>query len=237
MDSTPARHVVITGGTQGLGRALALTFGAAGYRPTCIYRANHDAAQALEADFVSRGIAGRCLAWDVAHGLPELPELADGGTITLINNACPPFEPKPFHLIDVDEVRAGLEVMVSGSLRCIQDALRPMVRSGGTVINILSAVTVGVPPKGFAGYTAAKYALMGLGRAVAGEYRDRGVRVLSVSPGFMETTLTRAWDPLLTRSLVTDGAAQSAQFVAERVLTLAEDVTLPHRGENYVIEP
>lgn len=229
--SKARRVVVITGGTQGLGRALAFVFGQSGYAPICIYHAHTIAADALAVDFHRLGIDGRCVQADIAMDFPALAEI-DSGPITLINNACPPFAPTPFHLVDPTEVQRGLDVMVTGSVRATQSLLKPMLRQGGTVINILSQVTNGVPPKGFAGYVAAKYALMGLGRALAAEYGDRGIRVLSVSPGFMRTALTAEWP---ASAIAAHSEALDPDVVAHRVLALAEDATLPHRGENYVI--
>lgn len=60
-------------------------------------------------------------------------------------------------------------------------------RGGGRLVFALSSVTIGVPPKGMAGYTTIKYALLGLMSSLAGEYAESGIRVNAVSPFTMET--------------------------------------------------
>lgn len=230
------RHVVITGGTRGLGRSLALCFGLAGYAPFCVYRTNEEAADQLAREFDTRGIAGTCHQCDVTRGLSTLPALHAGDSLMLIHNAAPPFEPGPFHRQRWEDVQPGFDVIVQGGYRCMQDVLKPMVTlGGGLIINVLSSVVDGVPPKGFAGYTAAKYALLGLGRAVAAEYHDRRIGVMAVSPGYMHTDLTAAWRPELQRAVQGALPAASTDEVAQHIVRLAEDAALPRRGENYIL--
>jgi 3-oxoacyl-[acyl-carrier protein] reductase len=234
--SDPVRYVVITGGTRGLGRSLALSFGRAGYSPVCLYRADRTAADRLAREFDEQGIAGSCVQCDVTGGLTALPTLNQGDALTLIHNAAPAFEPMPFHRQRWEDVQRGFDVMVQGGFRCMQDVLRPMVSiGGGLIINVLSTVVDGMPPKGFAGYAAAKYALLGLGRAVAVEYQDRRIGVVAVSPGYMDTDLTAQWHPDL-RAVVSAGSPpEPTDDVARKVMAIAEDTTLPRRGENYVV--
>jgi 3-oxoacyl-[acyl-carrier protein] reductase len=62
---------------------------------------------------------------------------------------------------------------------------------GGTVVNVLSQVTTGIPPARMADYVSAKYALCGLSKALAAEWAADNVRVNMVSPGLIETDLTQ----------------------------------------------
>ena len=106
----------------------------------------------------------------------------------------------------------------------------------GTITTILSAVIEGPPPKGFAGYVTAKHALRGFTLALAAEYAPRGLKIFSVSPGYMETALTRQWDDRLRQIIrehsdrITDPAEAARQIVM-----LAESDSTPGLGENHPV--
>ena len=73
--------------------------------------------------------------------------------------------------------------------------VHPFMRAvgGGAIINILSQVVHNTPPKGMAHYVTAKYALMGLSKALAAEWASDNVRVNMISPGLARTELTQSY--------------------------------------------
>jgi NAD(P)-dependent dehydrogenase (short-subunit alcohol dehydrogenase family)/acyl dehydratase len=219
--------VIVTGGTKGLGRELSLAFGRAGYEVLALYRSDAAAAQSLGAELAAAGLRGRAVQHDVTQeGFPELPACRN---LVLINNAAAAFEPRPLHLLEWKDYEDALGVAVQGAFRASQALLRPMIRAGrGTIVNVLSSAIFQVP-KGFGAYVPAKFALLGLTRSLAAEYSPRGLRIFSVSPGFMDTPLTRAWTPALR-------AASEASDVATNARAILDLVTLEHlsgQGENY----
>jgi NAD(P)-dependent dehydrogenase (short-subunit alcohol dehydrogenase family) len=232
--------VVITGATQGLGRALAIVFATAGYRVVGIYAHNDEAAATLrtELDAVAPDTS-LVLKHDIRHEDPELwqrDEIRNAARLVLINNAWPPFTPKPFHQTDWEEVNAGWEVGVQGAWRCAHALIRPMVRAGGgTIVNVLSQAVSGVPPKGFSAYVPAKHALAGMTIALAAEYVDRGVRVFSVSPGFMQTPFTASWDSRMIEAITSTKPPDVPAEIAHRILSLVESPETPSKGENHFL--
>jgi 3-oxoacyl-[acyl-carrier protein] reductase len=224
--------VVVTGGTKGLGRAVSLAFAHAGYEVLALYRTDDVAAEALALELAARGHCGRCIRHDVSAGAPTLAEPAHWDAITVVNGAWPAFEPQPFHLTGWAEVERAIQVGVGGAYHIIQSLLPPMVRAKrGTIVNILTTAIHEPLSSGFAGYVVAKQALRGLTMALAAEYGGRGVRSFSVSPPYMETPLTAAWNERLKALL----GAQHAEVdeVARAIVALALDSASGHYGEDY----
>jgi NAD(P)-dependent dehydrogenase (short-subunit alcohol dehydrogenase family) len=91
-------------------------------------------------------------------------------------------------------------------------------------------------PKGFAAYLTAKHALRGLTLALAAEYAERGVRVFSVSPGFMDTPLTKRWDSRLREIIRANSLHVSDPIqAAKRLVELVDNKTAVGQGEDYPI--
>jgi len=224
---------VVTGGTRGLGRAISLAFGAAGCEVLALYERDTHAAQLLEAELAAAGIAGRAMRHDVTQD--EFPAVPAGKRLVLINNAAAHFEPQPLHLIEWHELVRNLLVALKGSFVASRALLRPMLRQGGgTIVNVLSS-SVYSTPKGFGAYVPAKLAVHGLTRSLAAEYAERGLRVFSVSPGFMDTRLTREWSPQLRAAMLAASQPGNMQAHADAILKLVFRGDLPARGENYLL--
>ena len=237
------RVVIISGATKGLGRALALDLARNGYQIVGLYHSDHEAATEVRTQFLAEQLNGVFIQQDITnedfaavHPFLDLPEAAE---LMLINNACASFLPQPLHLLKWSDFQSSFDVAVRGTWNCTQLVLRPMLKARrGTIVNVLSDAVNGSPPKGFAAYVTAKYALQGLTRALASEYSSRGVRVFSVSPGYMETALTSAWDERLqtaVRDSRKDGA-QNPATVAQAIRHLIETPETSGRGEDYPIE-
>jgi 3-oxoacyl-[acyl-carrier protein] reductase len=241
MNDGNKKVVVITGATKGLGKALSLTFANAGYEVIGIYRSDTESAKAIESEFKAKGFQGTFLKQDITEdgGWAEFDKTIEDKSnkhLTLIANACASFVPKPFHLINWLEVSEQIDVSVKGTFLMLKRLLPVMAKAReGNVITVLSAA-LNPPPKGFAGYVTAKSALEGLTKAVAAEYAMRGIKVFSVSPGFMETSLTQGWsDHLKALIYSNDEGVQQPAEVADVILALADDAKTNGQGENYMI--
>ena len=79
-------------------------------------------------------------------------------------------------------------------------------------------------------YVVAKHALRGLTLALAGEYASKGVRIFSVSPSFMATSLTDRWDARLVESIRASAPMSHPVDAAQRIRELVEDLTVPGQG-------
>jgi 3-oxoacyl-[acyl-carrier protein] reductase len=235
-----SRHtVVITGATKGLGRAATLAFARAGHRVLGLYATDEAAAETLRTELQSLGSDSCILKHDVSRENADLwnrPEIQQAESLALINNACAPFTPQPFHLLRWKDFESGLNVGLKGSWLCSRALLRSMARARrGTIVNVLSTAAHGLPPRGFAAYATAKHALRGLTLALAAEYAAKGIRVFSVSPGFMPTALTAGWDARLVEAIRTSAPMSDPDGAARRILQLVEDLATPGQGEDYPV--
>jgi 3-oxoacyl-[acyl-carrier protein] reductase len=240
-DSAKEKLVVITGATKGLGRALSLEFANAGYEVLGLYRADATAANDLAAEFAAKNFRGIFIKQDIAADgdWAEFDALLKNKAdrhLTVIANACPPFVPKPFHLTEWSEFGEQTNVNVKGAFHLLKRLLPSMAKARRGNVIAVSTAALDSPPKGFAAYLTAKSALEGLTRTVAAEYNARGIRVFSVSPGFMETSLTSGWSEHLKTLIYADGAgAQSPDENAKKIFALTEDSETAGQGENYLL--
>jgi 3-oxoacyl-[acyl-carrier protein] reductase len=190
------RVAIVTGGSRGIGRAIAETLASRGAAIAVAYRERDEAAQAtVEAIHAGggRAIAKRCDVGDerqveqlfaaVTHEL--------GPVDILINNAGI-VRDGLFLLMDRSVWDPVMRVNLDGVYHCMRAAVRGMMLRGwGRIINITSpSAYAGVP--GQANYAASKAAIVGLTRTVARELASKGVLVNAVAPGLIETDLTAA---------------------------------------------
>lgn len=230
--------VIITGGTKGLGREVSLAFGRAGCFVIALYAGDQAAAREWELAFAQDKLAGVAVQHDVGAEDATVwsrPEITEADDLTLIHNACAPFNPQPMHLLTWQDFEKNHRVAVKGAWQCSQPLIRLMLKKKrGTIITVLTAAVEGNPPKGFAAYVTAKHALRGFTLALAAEYAPRGLKIFSVSPGYMETTLTGQWDERL-RQGIRDSAERLTRppAAAERIMELARSAGTAGAGENY----
>ena len=188
----PAQTALVTGASRGLGRAIALALGGAGWRVGICSRSGDGVARTL-AELRDAGIqaAGRPASVSnesdvtalVAHVEREL-----GPVDTLINNAGVLYA-KPFEEITPAEWDESFATNVR-SLYLVTRAVLPGMRERkrGTIVNVASLSA----RSGFAGgsvYTATKHAVLGFGRSLMLEVRNDGVRVITVCPGSIDTEM------------------------------------------------
>ncbi len=184
---------VVTGGSRGIGRAIALGLSAQGAK-VVIGARNPETAQKVVAEIEAAGAEGIAVAADIsreaeADGLIQTGLKRFGRLDILVNNAG---ITKDGLLIRMKEEDwdAVLDVNLKGAFFTTRAALRPMLRAqNGRIVNISSvAGTMGIP--GQANYSASKAGLIGFTKAVAKEVASRSITVNAVAPGFIETEMT-----------------------------------------------
>jgi 3-oxoacyl-[acyl-carrier protein] reductase len=232
--------VIVTGGTKCLGREMALAFGSAGYRVLALYSSDEKSAQELLAAMATMKISGFALRHDVRSEETTIwnrPEIQEADSLTLVNNACAAFVPMPMHQLGWHDFEANFQVAVKGAWACSKPLIRLMIKKTQcAIVNVLTSVIEGSPPKGFAAYVTAKYALQGFTLALAAEYAPRGVKIFSVSPGYMDTPLTQQWDSRLRAAIHANAGRITLPTEAARsiVKLVQNDATSGH-GENYSV--
>ncbi|MFI1766347.1 SDR family oxidoreductase [Streptomyces sp. NPDC020800] len=218
------RAAVVTGGTRGIGRAVAGTLAAAGAL-VCVTARDPDEVRRTAAELDGIGLAG-----DVAGpGHPE--ELTDlalrefGRLDVLVNNAATNQPYGPLMEAGPDAWREAFAVNVEAPLRLVQCAWRGWMREhGGSVVNVCTEGAGHVGPH-VGAYGTTKAALLHLTRQLAGELAPR-VRVNSVSPGLVRTEMARfVWEPgeAEVAAGLPLGRIGEPQDVARAVVWLASD--------------
>ena len=184
--SLEGKAALVTGGSRGIGRAIALELARAGAGVTLSYRSGKD-----EAEQVASEAGARAVEADVSD--PEQAKaLVDGvGELDiLVNNAGVTRDGLIARMSDEDW-RVVIETNLSGTFHTCRAAARGMMkRRSGSIVNVSSIVGLHGNP-GQANYSASKAGIIGLTKALARELGNRGVRANVVAPGYVDTRLTQ----------------------------------------------
>lgn len=224
-------QALVTGGAQGIGRAVAETLAHAGWQVTA---ADLDR-PALEAAMAHwSGISGEVLdvtsSADVADLLDRLPELD-----VVVNCAGIAAQLLPLHQITRVDFERMLRVNLGGTLVLAREAARRMER--GAIINIASRGYLG--GAGAAHYVASKAAVVGMTRALAVELRWRGISVNAVAPGMVETRMIADFtDDMRARlnRLEPSGSAMPPQTIADAIAYLASPAGRSMTGQVLLVD-
>ncbi|MGH9405022.1 MAG: 3-oxoacyl-[acyl-carrier-protein] reductase [Terriglobia bacterium] len=184
---------LVTGASQGIGRACALALADAG-AATGLGSRSLDKLQGLASEIEGRGGRAVALGLDVADAASVKAAVASligacGKIDILVNNAGITRDNLVLRMKSEDW-EAVLKTNLDGAFHCIRAVLPLMVRQrSGRIINIASVVAQ-TGNAGQANYVAAKAGLIGLTKAVAAEVGSRGITVNAVAPGFIATAMT-----------------------------------------------
>lgn len=184
---------LVTGGSRGIGRAVAGSLAAAGARVAVVAR-DRARAQAAAVELPGMGHAGYACDVADAAAVDELLKTVEaelGPIDVLVNNAGVTDDNLLVRLSDEAWDRV-LDTNLKGAFNLIRAAAKGMMRRRqGRIVNITSVVGL-VGNKGQANYAASKAGLIGLTKAVAKELASRNVLCNAVAPGYIETEMTAA---------------------------------------------
>lgn len=210
--------VVITGGTSGIGRALAFAFGNRGSKIVITGR-NEAALQETANTLKDAGIETLALQADVTseadnRRMAEEAVRAFGKIDVLINNAGISMR-AIFEEADPEVIRQVMDINFFGAVYATKHCLPEILRNRGSVIGISSIAGFrGLPAR--TGYSASKFALNGFLEALRTELLNSGVHVLTACPGFTASNIRK-------RSLTADGGAQGESPREEEKMMTAEE--------------
>lgn len=223
--SSTGRIALITGGTRGIGRAIALRFARGGATPVMTYRS--DEAAAAEALGLARAIDPRAEviradvgAADQVSQLVQSVNATFGRIDVLVNNA---FRSRPvpqkLHQTDPEAWSEDLAVNLTGPFLMTRAVLPAMIaQKQGRIVFIGSLAARG--ERGRAAYVVCKNGLIGMARAVAQEYAREGITANVVSPGYIAAGAFLRIDPAIQQAAIARvpaGRAGTAEEVAEAV--------------------
>jgi len=187
------KTALVTGGTRGIGKAIALALAETGLQVYLTYVSRPEQAQGVVDEITAKGGSAKAFELDTSdrEAVDALFTELKGKVMlwALVNNAGLTRDGLIVRMKDEDWDRV-LAVNLTGAFACLRAAAKIMMRQrAGRIINISSVVGQSGNP-GQANYVASKAGLIGLTKAAAQELAPRGVTVNAVTPGFIETDMT-----------------------------------------------
>lgn len=209
------KRAIITGGTGGLGNAIAGKFREAGWEVVCLGSKDLDLS---DSEAVTRFFARtECDLLVCAAGI---------------------IRDQPVSRMEECEWDDVFQVNFSASARCAEAAMPGMAKRGGGHVVFISSYAAVHPAVGQAAYATAKAALLGLTKGLAAEYGGKGLRVNAVLPGFLETPMTEAVSPKrkkIVRKLHMLGEFNTVIAAADFIWFLEE--RMPHTsGQSFSLD-
>ena len=213
-----SRVVLVTGGSKGIGRAIAEAFRDAGYRVAATYRSGGvpEGVLGVPCDITDQGQVDQAFAQVEA----EL-----GPVEILIANAGVTKDTLLMRMTD-DDWQSVIDTNLTGTFRVVRRASRPMMRGRFGRIILISSVVGLLGSPGQINYSSSKAALVGMARSLTREIGSRNVTTNVIAPGFIETDMTA----VLPEETIADytkripaGRLGSVDDVAQAALFLAGD--------------
>lgn len=234
-------YALVTGGSRGIGAAIARRLAAAGLGVIVNYRSNAEAARATADAIAAEGGTVCLLPFDVADeaavdsALEAWEDAHPDDRITVLVNNAGIRRDNLMIFMQTDEWHRVIDTTLNGFFYVTRRVLKGMLtKRFGRIINIASLSGLkGMP--GQANYSAAKAALIGATKALAQEVAPRKVTVNAVAPGFIRSDMTHDLDENTLRKLVPAGRFGDPEEVAAMVAFLASDDAAYITGETISI--
>lgn len=192
--SLKGKRALVTGGSRGIGRAIALELAAAGADVVINYAGSHAAAEQTAAACQEFGAKAVAIQADISQAdevecLFAKAKEALGSVDILVNNAGITRDALLLRMSD-DDIDSVLATNLRGAMLCSRAAAKLMIKARfGRIISISSVVAL-CGNAGQANYAAAKAGLIGMSKSLAKELAGRGITVNVVAPGFITTDMT-----------------------------------------------
>jgi glucose 1-dehydrogenase len=210
MRGLKGKNVLVTGGTSGIGQAIAVRFAEYGANVAINYLRTEDEAAETEAKVHAcvasvrqRGVRDALVQGDVSKEDDVVRMFEDtvdrlGSLDVLVNNAGIQIS-SPSEELSAADFDKVIAVNLRGAFLSAREAIKRFLEQGtpGVIVNV-SSVHQLIPKPSYLGYSASKGGMLNLTRSLALEYAGRGIRVNAIGPGATITPINRAWvdDPV-----------------------------------------
>ena len=232
--SLEGKTALVTGGSRGIGRAIALELARAGATVTVSYRSGKE-----EAEAVASECGAKVVQADVADAAEAKRLVGEAGDLDiLVNNAGVTRDGLLARMSD-DDWNEVISTNLGGVFHTCRAAARGMMkRRSGSIVNISSIVGLHGNP-GQTNYSASKAGIIGFTKALARELGNRGVRANVVAPGYVDTRLTQVIADELKQLMLANtplGRFGTAEDVAGAVRFLCSDEAAFITGEVLLVD-
>ena len=253
MTGLKGKNVLVTGGTSGIGQAIAVRFAREGANVAINYRKSADDAAETEEQVNlclnqvrQEGVKEILVKGDVAKEEEVVQMVAEvvaklGALDILVNNAGIQIAGDS-HELTAEQIDRVLGVNLRGAFMCAREAIKHCIALGkpGVIINV-SSVHQCIPKPRFLGYSMSKGGMQNLTRTLALEYAGRGIRVNSIGPGATITPINRAWvdDPEKSKMVLQHipmGRAGTADEMGAVAAFLASDEAAYITGQTLYVD-
>jgi glucose 1-dehydrogenase len=247
------KNVLVTGGSSGIGQAIAVRFAEYGANVAINYLRQpeeasdtSDQVRACVRQVQQMGVRDILVGGDVSDEDAVQAMVASaieglGGIDILVNNAGIQIS-RPSHELSSADFDRVLAVNLRGSFLCAREAIGHFLAQdkGGSIVNV-SSVHQLIPKPNYLGYSTSKGGMQNLTRTLALEYADRGIRVNGVGPGATVTPINRAWiDDPVKRAAVEEHIpmrrAGDADEMAGVVCFMASDLAAYITGQTLFVD-
>src|SRR4051812_13001102 len=200
------RVALVTGGSRGIGRAIAETLAAAGAEVLGNYAKGEAAAKETCAAIIEKGGKAEPIGFDVGgfkateaaiSGIPK----SKGRLDIVVSNAGIAIDQLLLRLKEED-IDRQLAVNLKGAIAVAKASIMPMMKARFGRLIFVSSVVGEMGNPGQTAYAATKAALLGVTKSLAKEYASRAVTVNAITPGFIETDMTASLADALKEHMV-----------------------------------
>ena len=253
MNGIRGKNALITGGSSGIGQAIAARLAREGANVAINYRKSAEEAEKTHQlvhgymnEIEKAGVKHLLVRGDVSKE-DDVLRMFDaairefGGIDILINNAGIQ-TPADSHEVTADSFDRVLGVNLRGAFVCAREAIKHLIATGkpGVIINVSSVHQI-IPKPRFVSYSISKGGMQNLTRSLALEYAGRGIRVNGIGPGATITPINRSWvdDPekrAMVESHIPMGRAGTADEMAAVTAFLCSDDAAYITGQTLFVD-
>lgn len=222
MTSDDTHRALVTGASSGIGKATAIAFAQAGIDVALVSR-SLDKLTPVAQELTAMGVTAKAYALDLANLeqiKPEIEALLDdfGPVNILVNNAGMGYTGN-LATMPLEDWQQVMNLNLASILQCVQ-AVLPTLRSQGrgTIINVASIAGKSAFP-GWGAYSVSKAGLITFSKVLAAEEREHGIRVVTVSPGAVNTAI---WDTDTVQADFDRSRMLTPEVVAQTILNTVQ---------------
>ncbi len=231
------KTAIVTGGSRGIGAAIVRKFAEHGANVAFTYLSSEEKAKAIEAELQGMGVEAKAYRSNAAV-FAEAEQLikdvtADFGKFQIVVNNAGITKDNLMLRMTEEMWDKVIEVNLKSVFNLTKHALRPMLRTGGSIIN-MSSVVGDFGNAGQANYAASKAGIFGFTKSIAKEVGSRSIRCNAVAPGFIATEMTDELDEKVKDSFLAGIPMKrwgKAEEVADTCVWLASDMSAYVSGQ------